>query len=435
VAAPVCDVVVVGAGLVGLATARALLTRRPGLRVTVVERSDEVAAHQSGHNSGVVHAGIYYAPGSLKARLCVSGARALYEYCAERGIPCGRAGKLIVAVRPDELGRLDELERRGRANGVPGLACVGVERMAEIEPAVRGIAALHSPATGVVDFGAVARALAADVVEAGATLRLGCGVTGIAEPGGPGGGVELAVAATAGEGRLRARRAVVCAGAWADVLAAGRGGAGGKGPSCPGVPGRQLGRTMGGGARDVRIVPFRGAYRILREPRAQLVRGLIYPVPDPALPFLGVHLTRGIDGEVHVGPTALLVGARDAYRLGRIVPADLAATLRWPGTWRMARRWWRTGIEELRHAASARTVAAAARRFVPEIEADDLLPGPAGVRGQAIARDGTLVDDFLVDETAAALHVRNAPSPAATACLALGELIAQRCGDALGTRG
>ncbi|MCW2954838.1 MAG: lhgO [Conexibacter sp.] len=404
-----CDLAVVGAGLVGLATARALLRRRPGLSVVVLERETRVARHQSGSNSGVAHAGIYYAPGSLKARLCVSGQRALADYCAQRGIPYERIGKLIVATDASEVGRLEELERRGRANGVAGLRRIDAAGIAAIEPHVRGVAALHSPATAVVDFPAVARALADDVVAAGGTLVTGCGVERLVAL--DGGGVEL----THARGRLRARRAVVCAGAWADVLVEHDGRSGG---------GRD--RTADDAAPDVRIVPFRGAYRVVREPAAQLVRGLVYPVPDPALPFLGVHLTRGIDGEVHVGPTALMVAARDAYRLGRVVPGDLAATLRWPGTWRMARHWWRTGITELRHAASVRALATEAQRFVPALTPADLLPGPAGVRGQAVGRDGALIDDFVVSETGAALHVRNAPSPAATACLALGELIATR---------
>jgi len=393
-------VVVVGAGLVGLATARELLLRRPGLNVVVLEREDGVARHQSGSNSGVAHAGIYYAPGSLKARLCVSGMRELEAYCHARGVAYRRIGKLIVATEPGELSRLAELERRGHANGVEGLRRLdGADAIAEVEPHVRGIAALHSPVTGVVDFPGVARALADDVRAAGGTIVTGCAVTGLAERSGGGiAGVE----ATHAHGRTRARRAVVCAGAWADVL----------------VP--------EGVRNDVRVVPFRGAYRIVREPAADLVRGLVYPVPDPSLPFLGVHLTRGIDEEVHVGPTALMVGARDAYHLRRVVPADLAATLRWPGTYRLMRRWWRTGIEEVRNAASVSALAKQAQRYVPELQAADLLPGPAGVRGQAVGRNGDLVDDFLVSETEVALHVRNAPSPAATACLALGALIADR---------
>jgi (S)-2-hydroxyglutarate dehydrogenase len=409
-----CDVVVVGAGIVGLATARALLLAHPDLRVVVLEREDRVAAHQSGHNSGVIHAGVYYAPGSLKARLAVEGARALYAYCEERGIEHRRCGKLIVAAEARELPALEELERRARANGVTGvrrLDAAGIER---IEPAARGVAALHVPETGVVDFAAVARAVADDVREAGGSVVCGRDVQSLARRGDAVDvthalcertGSERHERGTGGSGGdrvvTRARLAIVCAGAWGDRLA----------------------------PRDeVRMVPFRGAYRTLRPERAELVRALIYPVPDPRLPFLGVHLTRGLDGSVHVGPTALPVGARDAYRLTRVVPRDLAATLSWPGTWRMARRWWRTGATEIHRAASRTALAKAAARLVPEIRPDDVLPGTAdaGVRAQAVARDGTLVDDFLIAETPSAIHVRNAPSPGATAALALGELIGRR---------
>ena len=393
-----CDLAVVGAGIVGLATARELLSRRPGLRVAVLEREPEVAAHQSGHNSGVVHAGIYYRPGSLKARLAVEGARELYAYCEEHGIPHERCGKLILATRPAELPALDELERRGQANAVPGLRRLAAEEIPEVEPHARGLAALHSPATGVVDFKAVTRALADDVREAGATLTTGCEVRSADRRNGR-------VALDHAAGRTLARRAVFCAGAWSDDF---------------GPPG------------DVRIVPFRGAYRTVRPEAAHLVRGQIYPVPDPDLPFLGVHLSRGIDGEVHAGPTALMVGARDAYVLRRVVARDLAATLRWPGTWRMARRWWRTGIDEVRNAVSDRAIATHLRRFVPALRAEDLMPGPAGVRAQAVRRDGTLVDDFVLSSTDATLHVRNAPSPAATASLALARVIADRAEEAFG---
>ena len=397
----VCDVVIVGAGLVGLATARELLTRRPGLHVAVLEK-DRIAAHQSSHNSGVVHAGIYYKPGSLKARLAVAGARELYAYCEQREIAHERCGKLILAPSERELPALEELERRGRANGVEGLRRVGPDEISRYEPAARGIAALHSPNTGIVDFAAVARALAGDVAAAGATISTGCEVRAVREGDGR---VTLDHAA----GRTVARRAIFCSGAWADVFSA----AADDGP-------------------DVRIIPFRGAYRTLRPEAAHLVRGQIYPVPDPDLPFLGVHLSRGIDGDVHVGPNALIVGARDAYRLGRVVPRDLAHTLSWPGTWRMARRWWRTGLVELRNALSDRAVAAQLQRLVPEIRAADLLPGPAGVRAQAVARDGSLVDDFVLSTSAATLHVRNAPSPAATAALALAHVIADQAEDRLG---
>ncbi len=399
-----CDLAVVGAGIVGLAVARELLARRPGLRVVVLERGEALAPHQTSHNSGVIHAGIYYAPGSLKARLAVAGARALYAYCAERGIAHERCGKVIVATHAREVASLDELERRGRANGVQGLRRVGPDGLAELEPYCRGVAALHSPETGVVDFAAVAAELAGDVAAADGRIVLRAAVRAAATQ--PDGRVALDHA----RGRTVARRAVFCAGAWADVFA-GRG-----------RPGEE----------DVRIIPFRGAYRVVRPQRAHLVRALIYPVPDPRLPFLGVHLTRGIDGEVHAGPTALMVAARDAYRLTRVVPRDLAHTLAWPGTWRMARRWWRTGAAEIHRAVSVRALAADVARFVPDLGPDDLLPGPAGVRGQAVRRDGALLDDFLVSAGEATLHVRNAPSPAATAALALGPLIADRAEGAFG---
>ncbi len=373
------DIAVVGGGIVGLATARALALR--GMRVVVLERERALGAHQTTHNSGVIHAGLYYEPGSLKARLCVEGAAALYAYCDERGIAAERCGKLVIATRSADLERLDDLERRARANGVPGLARIGPDEMRAIEPAARGLAALHSPATGMVDFGAVAAAYAADVVEHGGEVRTGAGVRALVEH-------EDRVEAVLDDSSHRvvpARRAVACAGAWSDQLA------------------------LRSGARpDVRIVPFRGAYLTLR--RTDLVRGQIYPVPDPALPFLGVHLSRTIAGEVLIGPTALLVPQR--------------RSLRWPGTVRLARRWWRTGAREIAHALSRRLLVREAARFVPEIGPADVRPGPAGVRAQAVGRDGALVDDFLLARTGRAVHVLNAPSPAATASLAIGDMIA-----------
>jgi (S)-2-hydroxyglutarate dehydrogenase len=397
-----CDVAVVGAGIVGLATARELKRRQPDASVAVLEREPTIASHQTGHSSGVIHAGIYYRPGSLKARLCVEGARELYEYCDERGIRAERAGKVIVATEEAELPRLDELERRGSENSVPGLRRIGTDELLEIEPHATGIAALHSPATGVVDFRAVAASLAAELTRAGATISTGCAIDAIAEGGG-------AISLRHGSGELRAKAAVFCAGLWSDRLAA-----------------------MAGASADPRIVPFRGAYLSLRPERRDLVRTSIYPVPDPDLPFLGVHLTRALDGSVDVGPSALMVGARDAYSLTRMRARDLASTLAWPGTWRMMRRYWRTGATEMRRALSERAFAAEAARFVPELGAGDLTAGPAGVRGQALARDGTLVDDFVVSRTERALHVRNAPSPAATSCLALARLIADRAEAELG---
>jgi L-2-hydroxyglutarate oxidase len=397
-----CDLALVGAGILGLAVARELLERHPGLRLTVIEREDRVGAHQTGHNSGVVHAGVYYTPGSLKARLCVEGARDLYAFCAARGVPAQRCGKVIVAVDERDLPGLDELERRGRANGVVGLRRLTASELRELEPHAAGVAALHSPATGIVDFPAVARALAGEVSERGGRLALGCEVLDVDAR-------AREVVLRAARGELVARHAVFCAGAWSDRLA-----------------------VAAGAPAEPRIVPFRGAYLRLRPECRGLVRSLIYPVPDPALPFLGVHLTRHIGGDVLVGPTALMAGARDGYSLRRMRPADLADTLRWPGTWRMGRRFWRTGLSEIGYAASRRAFVRAAQRYVPALRSGDVVPGPSGVRAQAVARDGALVDDFVFSATARALHVRNAPSPAATSCLAIARLVADRADRAFG---
>jgi (S)-2-hydroxyglutarate dehydrogenase len=391
------DLVVVGAGIIALAAARELLARRPGLQLAILEREPEVARHQTGSNSGVIHGGIYYAPGSLKARLCVEGAAKMYEYCDARGIPYERCGKVIVALDERELPGLDALEERGRANGVPGLRRVDRDELAELEPHAAGIAALHSPETGIVDFGAVARALADDVRAAGATITTDCEVLDLVP--GDGGGVTVRHAG----GELRARRALVCAGAWTDRLA-----------------------RRAGAPADPRIVPFRGAYLRLKPESRSLVRSLIYPVPNPALPFLGVHLTKRIDGEIWLGPTALMVGAPDAYKLTRLEGASLRSTLSWPGTWRMMRHHWRAGLDELHLGASRRAFVKACAAYVPELSAEDVLPGPSGVRAQALGRDGTLVDDFIVHDVDAIQYVRNAPSPAATSALALAQLLVDR---------
>jgi (S)-2-hydroxyglutarate dehydrogenase len=371
------ELAIVGAGIIGLATARELLARRPGLRVAVVDRAGEVGTGQTGHNSGVIHAGIYYKPGSLKAKLCVEGAARMYALCEERGIAVERCGKVIVALHESELGRLDELERRGQANGVPGLRRLRAEEITELEPHCTGIAGLHSPNTGIVDFAAVARALADDVRAAGGEIVLGRPVSAVAREDG---GVRLEGADVA------AHHAVFCAGGQASRLA-----------------------VAAGAPEDPRIVPFRGQYLSLRPQARELVRGLIYPVPDPDLPFLGVHLTRHISGDVLLGPSAMLVGG-----------------LRWPGTWRVVRRFWRTGVQELRMATSRRAFVAACARYVPELRVADVEGGPAGVRAQAVGRDGALVDDFILSEAAGTMHVRNAPSPAATSSLALADLIADR---------
>ena len=390
------DFVVIGGGILGLAVARELLARHPDASLCVFERENRLAAHQTSHSSGVIHAGIYYAPGSLKARLCVEGSRLLYAYCEAAGIEARREGKLIIAAEESELPRLDELDRRGRANQVPGLRRVAADEIAEIEPHARGVAALHSPGTGVVDFARVATAYAANVAAAGGAVVTGCEVSGLAPRAG-------GVAVQHAGGSTDAGFVISCAGAWSDRLA-----------------------VAAGAPPEPRIVPFRGAYLRLRPERRDLVRASIYPVPDPELPFLGGHLTRGIDGDVLLGPSALMVGARDAYRVGRVRWRDLASNLAWPGTWRLAGRFWRTGLAELRHTASRRAFVGELRRFVPELDPADVLPGPSGVRAQAVDREGRLVDDFVVHHTERALHVRNAPSPAATSSLALAKLIADQ---------
>ena len=372
-----CDAVVVGAGILGLATARELTLRHDGIRVAVLDREPASATQQTGRSSGVIHAGIYYEPGSLKARLCVEGARDLYAYCEERGVQATRAGKLIVAADEGELPRLDELERRGSENGVPGLRRLAAGEIAAVEPHAAGAGALHSPATGVVDFRAVARALAEDVQARGGTVAHSCGAGAIRED-------ARGVRVEHPRGTTAARVLVACAGGQSDRVA-----------------------MAAGGPAEPRIVPVRGSYLRLREERADLVRASIYPVPDPALPFLGAHLTRGHDRRVLLGPTALLSGG-----------------FTWPGTWRLARRHWRAGLAELRHAIRPASLGAAARRLVPELRPGDFTTGPVGTRAQAVGRDGALVDDFVVTRTARCVHVRNAPSPAATAALAIARLIA-----------
>jgi (S)-2-hydroxyglutarate dehydrogenase len=386
------DVVVVGAGILGLATARELLQRDPDTKLLILEREPDIAAHQTGHNSGVIHAGIYYAPGSLKARLCVEGARELYEFCDQHKIAYERCGKLIIALDESELPGLDELERRGIANAVPGLRRVDAVELREIEPYATGVAALHSPATGIVDFSAVARALASEVTAAGAEIHCGVEVRSIGK----------SVVATS-EGTIPAKRVVACAGAWSDRLA-----------------------EASGEPAEPQIIPFRGGYMRLRESARHLVRSLIYPVPDPSLPFLGVHLTKRFDGEIWLGPSALLAPSRTAYKLSDVSRRDLVETLRYPGTWRMARKWWRTGLTEMHLAANRRAFVRACARYVPSLSASDVIDGPAGIRAQAVARDGKLLDDFAFADGKGTLHVRNAPSPAATSSLAIARVIADR---------
>jgi 2-hydroxyglutarate dehydrogenase len=397
-----CDLAIVGGGIIGLAVARELIARNPRASVCVLEREAQLGTHQTGHNSGVIHAGVYYVPGSLKARLCVEGAREMYDYCEQHDIAAESCGKVIVATDSSELGRLDELERRGRANGVPGLRRIDADGIREIEPHARGVAGLHSPRTGIADFAAVALSYASDVLEGGGSVSTGCEIRSVAARNG-----SLRLAHS--QGATEATNAVFCAGAWADRLA-----------------------VLAGADPDPRIVPFRGAYLRLRPERRGLVRSLIYPVPDPSLPFLGVHLTKHIGGEVLIGPTALMAGARDAYSLARVRGRDLRDTLAWPGTWKMLARWWRTGVTELRHAALRSAFVRAASRYVPELRRGDVEPAFAGVRAQALARDGRLVDDFVFSHTERALHVRNAPSPAATSSLAIARHVADEAERAFG---
>ena len=384
------DLVVVGGGIVGLATAYEVLRRRPGADVLVVEKEAEVARHQTGHNSGVIHAGVYYAPGSLKARFCTEGAARTREYCTEKGIPFVDTGKLVVATTPVEVHRLGDLTERARANGLH-VTPLTAGALREREPHVTGLAALHVHATGITDYVAVSRALAADVVRAGGTVRTGTRVVQVDETTDA---VTLGLDRDGWRTAEPARQVVVCGGLQADRLAALSG--------------------LNSGPDAFRIVPFRGEYHRLPASRNGLVDTLIYPVPDPDLPFLGVHLTRTVDGGITVGPNAVLGFSREGYPKGSLDLRDVASYARFPGMWQVARRHWRTGIEEQRDSLSRAGYLRLVQRYCPELTVDDLLPEPAGIRAQAVLRDGTLVHDFLLRRTERTVHVCNAPSPAAT---------------------
>jgi len=390
------DVLVVGGGIVGLAAAREILIRRPGVSLAVLDKESSVGRHQTGHNSGVIHSGIYYAPGSLKARLCVEGASLMYEFCEGNGIPADRCGKLIVATTDSELPALDELYRRGTANGVPGLEMVGPAGIREREPHCAGIRAIWSPGTGIVDFSRVAEAMAGDVTRLGGEILTGHMVVGLTAAAG-------SISVRTGRGEFTAARVLTCAGLHSDRVA-----------------------MMSGAPEEPHIVPFRGDYWQLRPERRHLARNLIYPVPDPKFPFLGVHFTRRItDDAVWLGPNAVLALAREGYRRSSLRLSDLTHTLGYPGFRRMARRYWRTGATEVYRDLSKRAFVAACQRFVPELTHTDVMPGPSGIRAQSVARDGALVDDFVFNiQGNQLMHVRNAPSPAATSCLAIGQLIA-----------
>jgi len=386
---------VVGAGLVGLAVARRL-AQTTGAEVTVFEKENEIAKHQSGHNSGVVHSGIYYKPGSLKATLCRRGVELIREFCAEHGLEYREIGKVIVARDEVEVTRLRDLQERAAGNGVPGVRRLGPEELRELEPHVRGRAALHSPTTAIVDYKAIARALVSDLTACGGRLLLDAPVTGIER-----GGERVAV--TSRDVRHKFDRLVLCAGLQSDDVA-----------------------RLAGDDPGPAIVPFRGEYYRLVPERAHLVNGLVYPVPDPAYPFLGVHLTPRVDGSVDVGPNAVLALAREGYRRRDVHPGELLRTLTWPGTARLFRQHWRMGVHEYRGSLSKRAFTADARAYVPELVPADLTPAPAGVRAQAVDRDGSLVDDFRISTLGPVTAVRNAPSPAATSSLAIAEHVVDR---------
>ena len=398
---------VIGGGILGLAVARELTRRRPGTTVLVLEKEDRVAAHQTGHNSGVVHAGIYYRPGSLKAELCARGRELIRAYCLEHDLPYIECGKLVVAVDPDEMARFEALERTATENGVPGLRRIGPDEISEIEPHATGLAALHSPRTAITDFVAIAEHLAKEVEDAGGAVLLSTTVTDVTRSGS-----RRAIVTTTGTHPVD--HVVVCAGLQAD----------------------RLGRRIDGQV-EPRIVPFRGEYLEVAGPKRDHVRGMVYPVPDPRYPFLGVHFTRRVDtstgsaqcGSLEIGPNAVLALDREGYgvRPGLRI-ADAAATLAHPGFWRMARTHWRTGVREVRGSLSTRAYLRTAGRYVTDIGPEDVVRAGVGVRAQAVARDGSLVDDFVIVSGNGVTSVRNAPSPAATSSLAIAAYVVDRMG-------
>ncbi len=400
--AQVFDIAVIGGGIVGLASALVLLQREPALSLILLEKEGQLAAHQTGHNSGVIHSGLYYRPGSLKSRNCVAGREAMYRFCAERDIPHERCGKVVVATREAELPALDELERRGRQNGLQGLERLDRSGLREREPHAAGIAGLWVPETGIVDFAEVARACGREIRKRGGEIRLGTRVGSLGRSG-----RELRIGTTLGE--VRSRFLINCAGLHCDRVA-----------------------RLSGSRPPVRIIPFRGEYYRVRPERRQLVRNLIYPVPDPAFPFLGVHLTRMIDGELEAGPNAVLALKREGYTRLSFSLRDLGETLTWPGFWRMAGRFWKVGASEYYRSFRKAVFAHDLQRLVPELGAADLVGGGAGVRAQAVDKTGGLVDDFCLLEEAGMIHVLNAPSPAATASFSIGETIADMAGKRLG---
>ena len=396
------DIAIIGGGIVGLAAGMELLVRYPSLRAIILEKERELALHQTGHNSGVIHSGIYYAPGSLKAQACVSGKTRLIQFCDEHDIPYYLCGKVIVATHEEELPRLEQLHQRGLVNGVPGLEMIGPEHLRELEPAVVGIKALYSPTTGIVDFVQVAQAYAGEFTACGGEILTNAEVTAINQHNDQ---YHLVTASRV----IEAHYVISCAGLYADHVA-----------------------QMTGASAAPEIVPFRGDYYILRPERSEMVHGLIYPVPDPRFPFLGVHFTRRVNGEVWLGPNAVLAFAREGYRRLDFNLRDLWETLSYSGFQKLARTYWRVGLEEMYRDFSKKAFLKSLQRYLPDLCLADLLPGPSGVRAQALASNGALVDDFIVDQQAGMLHVRNAPSPAATSSLAIAEMIADTAQRAFG---
>jgi len=393
------DIAVIGGGIVGLATALGLTEAYPGTRLVILDKEPRLASHQTGHNSGVIHSGVYYKPGSLKARLCVEGARLMKEFCDAHGIGWEGCGKVIVATDERELPRLQSIYERGAANGLKGLKVLSGAEVAEYEPHCRAVRAVLVPETGIVDYVAVAEKMAALAGQRGAEILTGARVTAIRR--GPDG-----LTLETPRGAVHARYVINCAGLYSDRVA-----------------------ELMGIRPEVRIIPFRGEYYMLRRERRSLVRNLIYPVPDPEFPFLGVHFTRTVHGDVEAGPNAVLAFAREGYSLGTVRAVELLDTLAYAGFWRMARRYWRMGSYELYRSASKAAFVRSLQKLVPEIQELDIERGGAGVRAQAVSPDGSLVDDFKISVTEGALHVVNAPSPAATASLAIGRHIAGLAAD------
>lgn len=387
---------IVGGGILGIAVGRELTMRYPGVEVVVFEKEDGLARHQTGHNSGVVHAGIYYKPGSLKAELCTTGRVMLREFCQERGLPYMECGKLVVAIDDSELDRLARLHETATENRVPGLRRIDGAGISEIEPHAAGVAALHSPATAITDFVAVTEAMAADIVAAGGRILLSSGVSSIGRSAG-------SVVLTAGGRPHRVDRLVICAGLHSDRVA-----------------------ESVDGESSPRIVPFRGEYLEVSSDKRDLIRGMVYPVPDPRYPFLGVHFTRRVGGALEVGPNAVLALKREGYGRGAVSAADVRAIVSWPGFWRMAGSHWRAGVREVAGSLSIRAYMRLASRYVPAIGPEDVTRSRVGVRAQALDRDGSLVDDFRVYESDGVVSVRNAPSPAATSSLAIARFVADR---------